>query len=602
MTIYTFEALPIHPQPQPLESFCSYTMGLAMANGMETVSRWWLLCYPTSNPRISGLTGDATPISFGQLPELAACSEQTLQNTTFYHLVKKFGCATHPQPINTFLSGSVASHLRYCPQCLTEQNYYRLTWRFLTLSGCPKHGCELSHTCGHCERPLRLLPRIPKVGLCPHCGEQLGRCDSLPLDDQTWLKAKARERDLAYLLSPQPGQTSSEDLKKQLGKQFAYRRLSRQLKVTQVAHDLGCTVSKLHVLENPSDKTSCGKFSTYLDYADYLEVDLQTLFETPPPEGTYEDILANRLEQIITELTQAEQWVTRKELAQQLGLHESALWSYPKLKTLWSNFLARRRQVRYAGLVDQIRQIATQLEKEGLRVSGREISRRMGRDSSDMYQYPQTAAAMKEVAGPAAQARYATRREEQLLRQVKVATATLEARNERVSKTAISRETGVSFPTLDSCPRVKAYLDELLPLKTQEHWDKQRQQRDAEWLLRVQQGVETLQARDEPITILTICQIVNKSEHGLRANPGVDAFMKQAIENYRIQQRQQREADLLTLVQQAAETLQAKDQTVTIRAICQIIRKSENGLRTYPSVAAFFKQVVAANKRSRAEG
>ena len=130
MTSYTFETLPIHPQPQPLESFCSYTMRLAAANGIEALNRWWPLCYPTGRAGVTDRTGDAAPLSFGQLPELAACPEQLLQRTTFYHLAKKFGCVTHPQPMNTFLAGSIIHHLRYCPQCLAEETYYRLTWRF----------------------------------------------------------------------------------------------------------------------------------------------------------------------------------------------------------------------------------------------------------------------------------------------------------------------------------------------------------------------------------------------------------------------------------------------------------------------------------------
>lgn len=602
MTSYTFETLPMHPQPQPLESFCSYTLRLAAANGIEALNRWWLLCYPTGRARVTNHTGDFTPVSFGQLPELAACPEPILQRTTFYHLAKKFGCATHPQPMSMFLAGTIASHLRYCPQCLAEQTYYRLTWRFLALPGCPQHGCELRYTCGQCEQPIPLLPRHPRVGVCPHCGQTLSRCPSPPLDEPTWQKAQARGHDLTYLLTPQPIEASAEGLKQHLGAQFAYRRLSRQLKAISVARELGYQVLTLHHLENPSDSTGGGKFSIYLHYADYLEVDFQSLFEAPPPEGTYEDILVNRLKPIITALTEAGQWTTQEDLAQRLGLHQSAFERYPRLKVLWSDFLAQRRQARYASFVKQIHQAAAQLEQAGQRVSKQEICRRIGRDISEMLHYPQTAAALEQVAGPAAQARYEAHREEQLLQSVKAAIVTLEARHERVSKTAICREIGVKFETLDTHPRVKAYLDERLPLKTQAFWVRQHQQREAKWLGCVQQGVKTLQARGEPITISAICQMVNKSEHSLRSNPGVDAFMKQAVQEYGEHQRQQREAGLLALVQQAAETLRTRGQTVTIRAICQTLRKAENGLRNYPSVDAFFKQVVVANKKARTGG
>jgi transcriptional regulator with XRE-family HTH domain len=597
---YFFETLPVHPQPYDLESFCSYTIRLAAANGIEILSRWWLLCYPIGKPRVTDHTGDSPPLSFGLLPELAVCSEETLLRTTFCHLARKFDCAIHPQSIGSFLARSVANHLRYCPECLAERNYYRLTWRFLALLGCPKHGCELRNECGHCAQPIPLLPRLLRAGWCPHCGKDLRRCSSPELDEPSRQKAQARERDLTYLLTPQPYETSVERLKKRLGEQFAYRRLSRQLKVVKVADDLGYSLARLNNIECPSPSyKKGGKFSAYLDYAAYLDVDLQTLFEAPPPEETYEDILAKQVQQVITSLTEAGQWATKDDLVQQTGIDNNAFERYPKLKALWSDFLNQRRQTRYTNLVKQIRQIAAQLEQEGQRVSMSEISRRMGRHPSDMRQYPQTAAAMEQVAGPAAQARYEAQREEQLLQLVQDAIADLEARDERVSKTAICREVGVSQETLERRPRIRTFLAELIPVKAQEYLTRQRQQREAGWLLRVQQGVETLRAGGHPITISVICQIVNKSENGLRSYPSVDTFMKQAVQEYLAQQRQQREADLLLLVQQGAETVRATGQPVTVRAICQTIGKAENGLRTYPIIDAFLKQVVASNMRSR---
>lgn len=370
------------------------------------------------------------------------------------------------------------------------------------------------------------------MGICPHCGNNLSRCTSPPLDEATWQKVRAREGDLAYLLSPQPIEVSAEKLKKQLGEQFAYRRLSRRLKVVTVARELGYGVPNLHRVEDPSEKTRCGKFSIYLDYADYLEVDFQTLFEAPPPEGTYEDILVNWVQQTITNLIQTEQWVTQAELARRTGLDMSAFERYPKLKVLWLDFLTQRRQVRYTNLVNQIRQIAAELEQEGQRVSINEISRRMGRHPSDMFQYPQTAAAMKEVTGPAAQARYEAQREERFLQAIEKALAELEARNEPISKTAICRALGVCLTTLEKRPRAKAYLAEQIPVKAAAYRARQYQQREAEWLRRVQQGVEQLQAKGQPVTISAICQLVNKSEHGLRSYPNVDALLQQAVQSY----------------------------------------------------------------------
>jgi antitoxin (DNA-binding transcriptional repressor) of toxin-antitoxin stability system len=598
-----FDTLPVHPAPARLESFCSYLIRLAEANGVGATDKWLRLCFPTGQPRLTPHTGDFAPVSFGVLPEMALCSEEVLLKTTFYHLVKKFGRSTGPLPMSHFLSGSLAKQLRYCPVCLAERGYYLLTWRFLTLPGCPEHGCELRDRCDHCGQSIPLLPLSSlKMSLCPQCGRDLSLCHSPALDERTRQRAWARERDLVYLLTPQPYETLGEQLKKQIGDQLAYQRLSRQLKVIKIARELGQTAMALHVIEGRSTVPG-GKFALYGQYADYLEIDFQTLFEAPPPaEETYEDILVNRVQQIINRLLQSGQWVTKNDLAQLVKLDPTAFERYPKLKALWSAFLAQRRQARYTGLVEQIRQTAAQLEKDGQPVSVSRISRRMGRHPSDMSQYPLTAAAMKQVAGQAVQARYEEQREEQLLQLVQEALVDLEVRGERISKGAICRRLGVCLETLTSRPRIRTFLTEQVTARTQEHLTRQRRQREAELLERVQQGVKTLQATGHRITVPAICQVISKSEHCLRSYPGVDTFLKQVVQEVLPQQRRQREAELLRRVQQGVEALQAAGRPVNIRAICQTINKSENGLRPYPSVASFFRQVVTSNRQAPAGG
>ncbi len=83
-----FDTLPLHPQPQPLESFTSYLTRVAEANGIRRYSQ--LNPFFGEYHSISHFA-DYPPPSFGMLPVLTSCGETELLRTTFYHVGKKFG-------------------------------------------------------------------------------------------------------------------------------------------------------------------------------------------------------------------------------------------------------------------------------------------------------------------------------------------------------------------------------------------------------------------------------------------------------------------------------------------------------------------------------
>src|SRR5947209_3363853 len=153
---YYFEVLPLHPPPENLESLTSYLMRLAEHNGVSSIDGISALCFPHQDRRITRDIADYPPVSFSDLGIAAACTEEILRPTTFFHLAAKFGRSTLPQPVSRFVSGCVGQNLRYCPLCLAEQQvkYYQLTWRFLLITCCHKHKCRLLETCCHCNELL----------------------------------------------------------------------------------------------------------------------------------------------------------------------------------------------------------------------------------------------------------------------------------------------------------------------------------------------------------------------------------------------------------------------------------------------------------------
>src|SRR5437868_852992 len=172
---YCFDALPLRPRLQPFESFTSYLTRVAEANGKRRYSQ--LNPFFGEYHSISSFA-DYPLRSFGMLPVITICSETELLRTTFYHVGKKFGRLYDSPWLAGFLSGVVASSLRYCPLCLQEALYYSLAWRFLPLMGCPKHAYRLLERCGHCGCPVSIFPAPFRMGICPTCGGDLRKCIS----------------------------------------------------------------------------------------------------------------------------------------------------------------------------------------------------------------------------------------------------------------------------------------------------------------------------------------------------------------------------------------------------------------------------------------
>jgi len=532
MDIYHFDTLPLHPQPEPLESFTSYLTRLAEANGIQSVHHLSKLCFPGDEGHFGLTKGDYPYVTFGDLSRVTLCPEAALQATTFYHLGQKFGRLIQAQPLSQFLSGSVAKQLRYCPHCLVERGYYRLTWRFLVLPGCPNHGCRLLDRCGHCGQAIPLLAQPLKLGICPHCGHQLRLCSTEALSQADWQVARTREDDLAFLLRPQPcEQVESQSLKKQVGEQFARWRQFRRMKMVDAAEYLEQSGSIIYYIERGSAQRGI-KFCWYLGYADFLWVELRTIFEKNLPQRqlpTYEEKLVAKVTQVVSILEQQGQPITQTAVAQMIGINPQAFTSYPRLRTLWATNRARGRQEYIAGLVEQVHQIAEHLEQAGQRIKKSEIYRQIGRTAEGLKRYPQVTAALEQVAGTKDAAKREQRRADRLLELVQAALTALETGGQRVSKQAISNRVGVSVRELERSPCLKSFLLEQVTARAQEQQAKQRQHREQRLILMIQTAVETLLTARQPVTQQAILTTIGKTRSVLRCNPDAYACLRQAV-------------------------------------------------------------------------
>lgn len=278
---YYFDVLPLHPQPEYLESLTSYLMRLAELNGISSIDGISALCFPYQDRRITREIADYPPISFGQLITAGLCSEEMLRATTFFHLAAKFGRSTLPQPVSRFLSRCVSQYLRYCPVCVTEQQvpYYLLSWRFLTLTCCWKHKCRLLDICKHCSQTVPLFAAPFKLGNCPRCLRGLALCTTSLVTDEAELQTAACvQNEIVFLLTPQLWEANSTSIIKLVGRQLARTRQAKRLTVVEIANQIGVTPTVIEGMERGNFQNKGATFQSYLKYVNYLSLGLKEIF------------------------------------------------------------------------------------------------------------------------------------------------------------------------------------------------------------------------------------------------------------------------------------------------------------------------------------
>jgi hypothetical protein len=133
-----------------------------------------------------------------------------------------------PNATARFFIESLGAYQRYCPKCLSETDYYSLTWRFLAVTGCSVHQCRLLERCGHCGNFIPLFTTCTRLGICSLCGEDLRSCPTLTLSVQEMDNVQRCTTDIEYLLSPQ-GSEEDKDAAIKIG--LKYKRFGRQSKL-----------------------------------------------------------------------------------------------------------------------------------------------------------------------------------------------------------------------------------------------------------------------------------------------------------------------------------------------------------------------------------
>lgn len=405
-----FDILPVHPQPLPLESLCSYVTRLVEANRLRWPGRFYRLIFPAYRYPRSNSFVDLPPRSLGVMPTITACPEPRLWATTFYYLGQRLMNRTEPAKLGAFLKDSTAPYQRYCPACLSEHGYYHLAWRFYALPGCPQHQCYLLDRCGQCGETIPLISVPARLGVCPACQTNLATCITTPLSNVDHDLTLVRFHELVALLSP------PTDLEVSLGNQLAMHRERQGLSAAQIARWLGFHRHAAVLAMENKNKRYNPCFLHYLSYAALLSLTLRDLFAPPPNVPDWaERVLrvaqrqcdwleeqaqrreADMLERATLaaqELCVAGEKITNKALARQLDTSAGALRCYPAVGALVARYRQQRdqqrRERREAELMALIREKVELAPEVPQPLSLMEIGRLIGVSTSTIRHYSGT--------------------------------------------------------------------------------------------------------------------------------------------------------------------------------------------------------------------
>jgi hypothetical protein len=333
---YYFEVLPFHPKPKPGESFTSYLSRLAELNHLTTyydISQLINCSYKTRKREIE----ENITMKEGDFCVKAHLGIGEFQSLSFFNLQQRFGRTTTPQAISSFLRDSVSTSIKYCPYCLREDNYYRLSWRFNEISSCVHHECSLVEACSSCGKPIPIFSQPFKIGFCPNCGNDLRISNPNQADVNSIARSKELEVFVNFLTKKNefPNKKPYRNLADVFGDLFIESRSSRFISRAEAARTIGIKESTLLNAElGCSGRTN---FSSYINISRLLQIPLHMIMDrysllngSNVPVILLEKRGVTQLQ--YTSFIEIQKMLSHNEeinisiLAQRVGVHESILF------------------------------------------------------------------------------------------------------------------------------------------------------------------------------------------------------------------------------------------------------------------------------------
>lgn len=585
------DVLPVHPQPQPLESLNSYIKRLAAANHIRHIHKFTLFA-AVREPRF--LFHNMPLPSFGRLATIAGCTDAQVLALTFYHLGRKF---RREQTLGRFLSDSIASHSRYCPHCLADQGYHSLAWSFLRLVGCPTHAVYLLDQCGYCGAAIPLTSPFLSVTHCPSCKSDLRDCPTRTLSTADYEACQQHWHDLAYLLTRQPWEDDESGVAAGARQRLGFVRLEKRWTGKQVARQLGRRPGIMVSMENETQSGSGEIFQDYLHYADLLEVQLSEQFIATEQTGCqtkeylYQTSLEAQVRSAIDILNEQGVSVTQARVYELVGLTPATLRHYPAIHELLRQAAQERRErssTQQQVLCRNVQQAIEHLRVNGQRTSWNAIGSLVGRSWQQLSSDPQVAMLIKNALSDAEKHRQQW--EQNLPDRVQDAIAACLARNEPPTQKIIAQELGISRHILSKRPDLSTSIIQA----NRQMNESLRHTRAA----RIQAAAVALKQRGIPLTQRALAAEAGTYRGIFLYDPELRAVWQSLAED----DAREKEDELVRRVQTAIQQLEAENKRISLRAIEQRVSLSRSALIRYPRVFCIFKAYHLLQRANLAPG
>lgn len=647
-TPYHFDLLPVHPRLQRLETHTSFLLRLSESNQISDQQGLKRVLFPGEAEIKKIHASDSRPRLFGALPTISMCSQESLLQSTFYHVPRKFGIIDPYVTNRSWMKTVLALHLRFCPYCLQQDPYYKLSWRFLTLLGCAKHKCQLVNSCSYCGIKNPIFPEQLRMGICPTCKKDLCSFQAPPLSLDDCNTLIVHERDLEMLLSPH--EIESTPVIRHAGSAifaFHYRWMRKQIRESRdvVARCTGITEKDILLIES---RAGYGvSIRNYILLARYYNISLCDMFDEIQKKVSRIDMSVSSMESgvnILALLSQLREeyyfsefkdmmeeidldndYIEKSSIAKNIGISSEHMSRIPKIQTFFRKGINTNKRnakdykdSREKFWLETTKDSIKTLQDQNKPVTLRNICRIMGTKRKTLYSYP-TVKALLELKVDTLRINIPLRhskREVDLVKQTQEVLSLLEQRGERVTQRAVAEQIGLCVESLYPYPAVIALIrqekmrrkngtsnssEKNIDIKENivhenkcfdslpfyEIHNNQVIQESETLLDKVRNAIQSIREKGKKVTVAEITRITGVLDKKLYQDSQVKEILDQEVESSNYQVRVNKEKFEMMVVRQveaAIKTLRNSGQLVTKKAIMETIPISREMLHKYDSV------------------
>ena len=307
-----------------------------------------------------------------------------------------------------------------------------------------------------------------------------------------------------------------------------------------------------------------------------------------------ENELVELVQATIQELQSLGEPITRKTVAQKIGMSQPGLYRYASIRELVKEYTKpSQRGQSEVELVEQVQTAIKSLTSQGKPIGYQSVSQMIGVSKRVLRRYLRVRTVLDEAIEQASRGQY----EAEVVALVQAAIERLEAEGEVVGYQSVSKLVGISQWVLQRQLRVRALVEDA----------KEKQQSEVEVMARVRIALETLTFSGEPIGYRTVGKTTKHTHltaYTLKSYPRVRELLEQFFHAHcdeRAREFQHKEDELVRRVQVAIQMLNSLNKPVTSRNLSEMMGASCKNLKRYPRVKALLEKAMEDRLQQRAQ-